>query len=248
MLQMGYEHLDMPELIENHIWVELPDSVRDIYNALEKDFITALDNRTVTAANAASMSSKIRQVANGGIFLDPELLASGLRLPKSKREWANLHTSKVDALRDLVDELQGDPVLVAYDFEHDLDRLREKFKDGVFACDFSMKQFSRLEQEWNAGEIPLLFGHPQSIGHGLNLQDAAQHVAWHSLTWNRELYDQFVDRIWRQGNKFKQVFVHHIMAESTIDEAIYMALNSKGKVEQALFDGIKRMATERRER
>jgi SNF2 family DNA or RNA helicase len=245
MLSMGYEHLDMPEKIENVITVQLPDAVRDIYVGLEKDFITAIDQRLVTAANAASASTKLRQVANGGIFLDPQVLASGLRLPKSRREWAHLHTEKVTALRDLVDELQGDPLLVAYDFEHDLDRLRAAFKDGVFACDYNMRQFATLEEKWNRGEIPLLFGHPQSIGHGLNLQEAAQNVCWHSLTWNRELYDQFIDRVWRQGNKFKHVFVHHIITEGTVDEIIYGALTLKGSVEQALFDGIKRMARER---
>lgn len=245
-LQMGMEMLDMPDLIVNNIMVRLPGPVQEIYDALEKDFITALDARLVTAPTAAAASTKLRQVANGGVFLDAEILASGLRLPKSKREWCNLHSEKTSALRDLVDELQGDPLLVAYDFEHDLDRLRGAFSDGVFACDYNMKQFPELEQRWNRGEIPLLFGHPQSIGHGLNLQGSAQNVCWHSMTWNRENYDQFVGRIWRQGNKFSKVFVHHLLAEGTIDEVMLGAIDSKGTVEQALFDGLRKMAASKR--
>lgn len=249
MLHMGYENLDMPELIPNILWCQLPPAVEDLYTQFERDFITKVDDRIITAANAAAMSTKLRQVANGGIFLDPPMLPSGLQAPKSKRTWKNLHDDKTAALRDLVDELQGDPILVAYDFEHDLDRLRQEFgKDGVFACDYSAKQFGKVEDAWNAGEIPLLFGHPQSLSHGLNLQDAAQHVGWYALTWNREWYDQFIDRVWRQGNKFKQVFVHHFLTEGTIDEVIYNALLGKGSVEEALLTGIKRMAAERKAR
>lgn len=248
MLRMGNELLDMPRLVENNIWIDLPEDVMEIYSQLEKDFITAVDSRIVTAVNAASASSKIRQVANGGIYLDPKVLPSGLQAPKSEREWSNLHSKKCEALRDLVDELQGSPLLVAYDFEHDLDRLRGAFKEGVFACDYNMKQFDKLVAKWNQGDIPLLFGHPQSIGHGNNMQGACHHVAWHSMTWNRELYDQFIARVWRQGNDSDRVFVHHIMAKGTIDEAVYGALQFKHSTEQALFEGIKRYAAERRAR
>lgn len=245
-LRMGNDLLDMPRLVENNIYVTLPDEVREIYDTMEKVFITGINDRTVTAKNAAAASSKIRQIANGGVFLDPEILASGLRMPKSRREFVNLHSEKVTALRDLVDELQGSPLLVAYDFEHDLDRLRAAFKDGVFACDYNMKQFNALERKWNDGDIPLLFGHPQSIGHGLNMQECGNHVAWHSLTWNREHYDQFIARVWRQGNDKTRVFVHHFIAKDTIDEAIYGALQFKCAVEKALFEGIKRYAEARR--
>ena len=248
VLQMGTELLDMPDLIENNIVVKLPDDAMEVYRAVEKDFITALDDRLVTAATAAAASTKLRQVANGGVFLDAEILASGLRRPGKGRDWASLHSEKVNALRDLVDELQGAPLLVAYDFQHDLERLRTAFKDGVFACDYNMKQFPALEAKWNRGEIPVLFGHPQSIGHGLNLQGTSSNVCWHSLTWNRELYDQFVGRVWRQGNKHQKVIVHHIVAEDTIDEVMMGAIKYKGGVEQALFDGLKKMAKERRGR
>ena len=245
-LRMAAEdYLEMPQLVINNIKLELPEDVRVVYDQLEDDFISQLGDNTVAASNAAVATGKLRQVANGGIFLNSEVEAL-VKLPKSKREWVNLHTEKVDALADLVDELQGSPLLVAYDFEHDLDRLRTKFPNAVFACDYSMKQFTDLEAKWNRGEITLLFGHPQSIGHGLNLQEVGHHVAWHSLCYSYELYDQFIRRILRQGNKNKRVFVHHLVMKDTIDEAILAALRSKERGQSALFKALKEYQRSRR--
>ena len=248
MLRMGTELLDMPELIYNVIPVEVPSAAREIYDALEEDFITALESRIVSAPTAAAASTKLRQVANGAVFLDREILSSGLLMPKSKREWAELHTSKIEALADLISELQGAPLLVAYDFEHDLARLRQAFPKATFAADYNMKQFPELEDRWNRGEIPVLFGHPQSIGHGLNLQGTAQHVAWFSLTWNFELFEQFVGRVWRQGNEHLKVFVHFLLAEGTIDDVIYGIIQTKDSTQEALFNGLKALAAQRRNR
>lgn len=234
------DYLDMPTLIENNIRVDLPEKVMKMYQQLEDDLIAKLDDRTVVAATAAAASIKCRQVASGGIYLDPEVQAL-IKLPKSNREWANLHTEKVDALEGLMEELQGSPILVAYDFGHDLDRLRERFPKAVFACDYNMKEFPKLEDSWNRGEITMLFGHPQSVGHGLNLQKAGNHVCWHTPTWNYELYDQFIRRVLRQGNKSKKIFVHHIIARDTIDEAIIAALKSKKKGQGALFEALKNL-------
>jgi SNF2 family DNA or RNA helicase len=246
MLPGDYNLKDLPELLENNIFVELPEEVRAIYTKLEKDFISAVNSGLVTAMNAASASSKLRQIANGGVFLDKDKRDEfGLFLPKQKREWANLHSEKTKALRDLVEELQGSPLLVAYDFEHDLDRLRTAFKDGVFACDYNMKQFPKLERDWNEGKISLLFGHPQSIGHGLNLQENCQDLCWHSLTWNLELYEQFIDRVWREGNNRPHVTVHHLLAQNTLDELIYGRLQTKATTQQDLFNALKEWAKER---
>lgn len=241
VLRMAAEdYLDMPTLIENNIMVDLPTSVMTMYDRLEQDLIAKLDGKVVVAATAAAASIKCRQVASGGIYLDPEIEAL-VKLPKSNREWVNLHTAKVDALEDLVDELQGSPLLVAYDFGHDLDRLRSRFPNAVYACDYSASKFSEIEDQWNSGKIPLLFGHPQSVGHGLNLQESGNHVCWHSMTWDYELYDQFIRRILRQGNKSKNVFVHHIIARGTIDEVMLYALKSKRKGQDALFTALKNL-------
>lgn len=245
VLRMGDDQLDMPELVENDIYVDMDPKTTLMYRTLERDLITAVEDGLVTAATAASASMKCRQIANGGIYLDRPFEANGLRKVKSEREWKNLHTLKVAALRDLVDELQGQPLLVAYDFEHDVDRLRKEFPLAVFACDISAKKFDDVERRWNAGEIDLLFGHPASIGHGLNLQGAGQHVAWHSLTWDYDLYDQFIRRVYRQGNRHGRVFVHRIIARGTIDEAILTALSSKEVGQNALFKGLQRLAAER---
>jgi SNF2 family DNA or RNA helicase len=244
VLRMSAEdYLDMPKLIENDIYVELPKLAMKTYLEMEKELITNLENRVVVAANAAVASSKCRQVANGGLYHDKE---PGDLIKKSIREWGNIHYEKVDALEDLVDELQGSPLLVAYDFAHDLDRLRRRFPSGVFACDYNMDNFPDLEAKWNRGEISLLFGHPQSIGHGLNLQETGHHVCWHSLTWDYELYDQFIRRVLRQGNKAQKIFVHHIIARNTIDEVILATIKSKKGNQDALFEGLKKLARSRK--
>lgn len=236
------DYLDMPALIENNIYVDLPEKVMEIYDRLEKDLIAKLEAKVVVASTAAAASMKCRQVANGGIYLDPEVEAL-VKLPKSKREWVNLHTEKVDALADLIDELQGSPLLVAYDFEHDLDRLRMKLGDDVpyIGGGVTAKRSAELEKAWNAGRLPVLLAHPQAAAHGLNLQEVGHHVCWHSLTWDYELYDQFIRRVLRQGNKSKKVFVHHIIARGTIDEAILAAVRSKRRGQNALFDALKKL-------
>ena len=246
-LRISDSELDMPILIHNNIMLDLPDDAREIYEELEDELIAAINNRLVVASNAGVVSVKLRQVASGGVYYAPEQEENGL-FRKAKREWANIHEEKVNALHDLVDELQRSPLLVAYEFEHDVDRLRRAFPDGVFVCDYSAKKFTDIEQAWNNGDIELMFGHPQSIGFGLNLQDCGHHVCWHSPTWNFELYDQFNRRVYRQGNKSKKVFVHHLLMRHTIDELIMYALHRKDKGQQALFDALVQLAKSKNKR
>lgn len=242
-LRMAAEdYIDMPQLVNNIVRVDLPDKAREVYDALEDHLIAQIEERKVRASNAGVASMKCRQVANGGVYLDPEVEAL-VRLPKSKREWVDLHDVKAEAVADLVEELQGSPVLIAYDFGHDLNRLLDKLgKDTPYiGGGVSAARSNELEAAWNRGELPVLLGHPQSIGHGLNLQEAGCHVIWYSLTWDYELYDQFIRRVWRQGNNSRRVFVHHIIAAGTIDEVIYQVLQHKGKGQQALFEGLKKL-------
>jgi len=238
------DYIDMPELVSNKILFDLPPDIQEIYDRLEEDMIVRLGDEVVVAANAASAAIKVRQVVNGGIYLDPDikkLLAQTQFGKKAKRDWTNLHTLKVDLLEDLVDELQGSPLLVAYDFQHDLDRLRSRFGQDVpyIGGGVSAKRAAKLERAWNKGEIPLLLGHPQSIGHGLNLQEAGNHVCWHSMTYDFELYDQFIRRVRRQGNRQQRVFVHHILARKTVDEVIYWMLQAKDRTQRGLLDAMK---------
>lgn len=250
-LRMAAEdYLEMPQLIENNIKLDLPDGAREVYDRLEEDLIAKVDDAVIVAANAAVASGKCRQVANGGLYLDPEVTELGIKIKRGKREWADLHTEKVDALADLIEELQGEPLLVAYDFGHDLARLQEKLGKEVpyIGGGVTAKRSAELERLWNQGKLPVLLGHPQAMAHGLNLQEVGRHVAWHSLTWDFELYDQFIRRVRRQGNKSKQVFVHHFLMRDTIDEIMLYALKSKNKGQQTLFKGLQELARRLRSR
>jgi hypothetical protein len=240
-LRMAAEdYIDMPTLIENNIKVVLPESVMKVYLELENDLIAKLEAGTVRAATAAAATVKCRQVANGGIYIDQEVQAL-VKLPKSERDWVDLHNLKTDVVEELVEELQGSPLLVAYDFNHDLARLQARFgKDVPFIGNgVSPKKSKIIEDAWNRGELPLLFAHPQSAGHGLNLQESGYHVAWHSMTYDYELYDQFIRRIRRSGQKAKHVYVHHIMASGTVDEVMLMILKGKNRGQQSLFTALK---------
>lgn len=246
------DYIDMPQLVETVTRFDLPAAVQKIYNQLEDVMITEIDNHTVVASNAAAASTKLRQIVNGGVYVDDDyILPKSVKKAKTRadgREWAKLHDEKTDLLENLVEELQGSPLLVAYDFHHDLARLQERFgKDVPFIGGGTTPARSlELEAAWNRGELPLLLGHPQSIGHGLNLQRAANHVAWYANTWNRELFDQFNGRVHRQGNKSSRVFLHLFLARGTVDEVMYWALRGKAKVQNALLAALKEMRAKRK--
>lgn len=257
VLRMAAEdYLEMPKLIENTVHVDLPADARRAYDRLEDSLFVEFKEKTVVAANAAVASMKCRQFANGGVYVDDSVLASGRPVwelfakKKPKREWVTVHEEKLEAIAELVDELQGEPLLIAYDFEHDLERLKERLgkKTPHIGGGTTTKAAREIENLWNAGKLPVLLGHPQSLAHGLNLQGAGRHIAWHSLTWNFELYDQFNRRVYRQGQKASRVFVHHIVAVDTVDEAVMTALKAKRKGQQALFDALQARRTKARKK
>lgn len=225
------DYVDMPDLVPRRIMFDLPPEVRQTYDEMEEDMFSRLAAGEVVAANAAAASSKCRQIANGGVYLEDQ----------DERKWSNLHTMKVDLLHDLYEELQGEPILVAYEFNHDLDRLLIRFGKNTpyIGGGVSTRRAAEIEGAWNRGEIPLLLGHPKSIGHGLNLQASGFHVCWHSMIWDLEMYQQFTGRVHRQGQKAKRVFVHHIMASKTLDETIWYTLQQKDKTQNALFEALK---------
>jgi len=241
------DHLDLPDLVESNIWVELPTAARKVYDELEDDLITSLDRDTVTAVNTAVASMKCRQVASGGIYTDRDPDE-----PWAPRKTAFIHDEKTEALCDLVEELQGSPLLVAYEFQHDLERIRAGLarighKNVPFiGGGVDMKTSLMLAQKWNRGELPILVGHPQAMGHGLNLQAAGHHVAFYTTTWDFELYDQLIRRVWRQGNKNERVMVHRILARKTVDEDVIKALAAKKRGQGALFDALKARVRGRR--
>lgn len=229
------DHLELPELVPLKVFVEFDAKTKKLYEELEEDLIAKAEGtKKVVAANGAAASSKCRQICNGAVYIDDDLES---KLAGKRRDILEVHDLKVQALRDLVDELNGSPLFVAYEFNHDEARLRKAFPDAKFVADCkTAKAAKALEDQWNNNEIGLLFGQPASVGHGLNFQKgSACHVAWFSMFWDLELYDQFIKRIRRQGNKSARVFVHHIMVRGTIDEVVWYSLKSKDRTQSALL-------------
>ena len=230
---------DLPVPVPNYLYVELPPKAKKAYLDMEKKLITVLSESRVTAESVAVSYNKCRQLANGAIYKDAE----ERKAARFKQEtWIEIHDEKIQALRELHAEINGAPLLVAYDFEHDLERLRKAFPKAVCAADYSAKAFAEVEERWNAGEIPMLLGHPQSLGHGMNLQGACQHVAWYAGTFNLALYKQFNERVLRDGNKHAQVFIHHILAAGTIDEVMFLDVESKALDQESFLEALKRYA------
>lgn len=231
------DHLELPDLIPLKVFVELDSKTRKLYDELEEDLLAKAEEKKVVAANGAAASSKCRQIANGAVYVDDDLES---RIAGKKRDVLEVHDGKIQALKDLVEELSGAPVFVAYEFNHDEARLRKAFPDAEFVADAKGQAKAKdLEDRWNNNGISVLFGQPASVGHGLNFQKgSAQHVVWFSMFWDLELYDQFIKRIRRQGNKALRVFVHHIMAKDTIDEVVWYSLKSKDKTQTALLEAL----------
>ena len=231
ILQMKAEdYLELPELIINKVYIELPKETRLQYNEMEKKFLLRFQEGKVTAANAGILSSKCRQIACGGIYLDSE-----------EQTWKNLHTKKIEAAQDLIEELQGNPALLAYEFKHDLDRLYKAFGSKVptIRGRMSMARTKQVEDQWNKGETDLLFGQHTAIALGLNLQEAGNTIIIHSLPWSYDTWYQLIRRIYRQGQKSKQVFVHALVAKDTVEELVWKSLQEDDGTHISLFDALK---------
>ena len=226
------DHLDLPELAYNNIIVELPETARKIYNAFENGLTVELKQGAITAANAAVAVMKGQQIANGGSYLDDD--GSG-----NARISTHLHDAKTNAVLDLVEELSGQPCIIGYHFQHDLERLKTAFPNApIIGSGVVGHKLDAIINDWNAGKIHVLLAHPMSAGHGLNLQGAGHAVIWYSLTWSLEIYEQFIRRLWRQGQK-NHIMVHHIIAKDTVDEAIIKAVRRKDKTQQSLLNAVR---------
>ena len=229
------DYLKMPRRIDNRIEIELPASVRGVYKDLEDEFYSAIGSGVVTAANAAAKGTKLRQVSSGGVY--------GLN-GADERTVIALHDEKIKALYDLVEEQEGQPLLVAVAFQHEVDAIRAALADlglkdvPYLGGGISAGKSNQIVDEWNAGSIPVLLAHPTSVAHGLNLQSGGNAVCWFSLTWNLEEFDQFNARVWRQGQT-KPVTFHYIVAVDTIDDDVLNALHSKARGQNALMNALK---------
>lgn len=191
-----------------------------LYNRLKREKVLQLNGDLVTAKNAASLCGKLSQLANGAIYdEDGNIL--------------EVHSRKLDALEDLIEEANGKPVLVAYWFKHDYERIKKRIPDA--------REIKTSEdiRDWNTGLIRVALIHPASAGHGLNLQQGGSLMIWFGLTWSLELYEQTNARLWRQGQKAKTVVIKHILTEGTIDRQIYEALLNKHVTQSALMNAVR---------
>ena len=218
------DHLKMPELVTSEYKVFLDDGEKQKYEDMKKELVLDIPDGEITASNAASLSNKLCQMENGAIYDDDRLIHS-------------IHERKLDALEDIIESANDKPLLIAYWFKHDFERICERLKKAHIP--FSKLDTSDSIKKWNNGEIPVALIHPASAGHGLNLQDGGSTLVWFGLTWSLELYQQTVARLWRQGQSSKTVIVQHIITESTIDERIMKALQNKDKTQAALIDAVK---------
>lgn len=222
------DHLDLPPLIENKVEVTLPEKAMKTYRQMEEVLITVLEEKVFSAANASVAWGKCRQIANGGLFHE------------DGETWTHIHEAKVDAVEEILEERQGKPCLVAYEYRHDLDRLRRRLGSDTpyIGGGVPVREFRRIEAAWNQGDLPVLLAQPQSVAHGLNLQGTAACVIDAGLTPDLEVDEQFVRRVWRQGQK-ETVIRHRIVAKDTVDEAIMGMLRKKDRTQRALLDALK---------
>lgn len=209
------DFLKMPECIINEVPVALSEKEWSVYQALKEDMVV---DHEIDAVNAAALSGKLLQMANGAVY-------------NEEKEVIRIHDRKLDALEDLIEGANGKPVLVAYWYNHDLQRIKQRFSVREIKTSQDIK-------DWNNGEIPVAVIHPASAGHGLNIQFGGSTIIWFGLTWSLELYQQTNARLWRQGQN-DTVVIHHIIAKDTIDEDVMAALRKKEKIQSALIESVK---------
>lgn len=212
------DFLKMPECVMNEVVVSLSDKEQKLYDSLKQDMVLSLEEKEIDAINAAALSNKLLQMSNGAVYNDD-------------KESLHIHDRKLDALEDLIEGANGKPVLVAYWFKHDLEKIKDRFDVREIK---SAKDIS----DWNEGKIPVALIHPASAGHGLNLQAGGSTLIWFGLTWSLELYQQTNARLYRQGQD-STVVIHHILTKGTIDEDVMKVLKAKEKIQDALIDSVK---------
>ena len=213
------DYLKMPDLIINEVTVDLDPSERRTYETLRKEMVVQIsEQEEIDAVNAASLSGKLLQMANGAVYDEDKRVL-------------RIHDKKLDALEDLIEAANGKPVLIAYWYKHDLERIKERFNVREILNDQDIR-------DWNSGKIDVAVIHPASAGHGLNLQQGGSTMIWFGLTWSLELYEQANARLYRQGQN-ETVVIHHIITKGTIDEDVMLALKRKEKMQSALIDAVK---------
>ena len=217
------DYIDLPERIDINVPVVLPPKARKTYEDMKRDFLVAYDGGEILSVNAAVQINKLLQISNGNLYTEDG-------------DFLNIHSAKLDALREIVDST-NEPLLVAYSYKSDLEILMREFPEAVV-----IDNDNAVLDKWNNGDIPILLAHPASAGHGLNLQKGGSLIVWYGLSWSLELYQQFNARLHRQGQT-KPVRVLHILAENTADDAVLKALAEKEGVQDKLLRVVEHINT-----
>jgi SNF2 family DNA or RNA helicase len=218
------DYLEMPELISTEYPVYLSASELDTYEEMKKDLVLSLPGGEITASNAASLSGKLSQMANGAVYTDDE-------------SYIEFHDKKLDALEDIIEAANGQPLMVAYWYKHDLTRIEKRL--DALGVKYQKLDTDASIEKWNRGELPVALVHPASAGHGLNLQSGGSTLVWFGITWSLELYQQTNARLYRQGQTASCVKIIHLISKGTIDERIVKALSDKDNTQAALIDAVK---------
>lgn len=224
-LQMSAEdYLELPAIMFNDIWVELPPEAQERYEMLENQMFMELDSGTsVEVFNAAALSNKCLQAANGAVYVE------------TGGPWEPLHEAKLEALDDVVEEAAGKPLLLSYLFRHDAARITERVpKSEHFSSKLGTKKANDMVARWNTQQIPMMIGHPASMGHGLNLQEGSDTLVWFGIPWSLEQYQQTIDRLAGGLRRTKPITVHRILAQNTADIAVRDALEKKETTQSGL--------------
>ena len=215
------DYLEMPERIDTVIRVALPPARLAEYKQLERDFLIQINDNDIVAYNAATLAGKLLQYANGAMYTD-EL-----------KNWTEIHSAKLDAIEDIIDENSDENLLIAYNYKTDLIRLQARYPDAVV-----LDKNPDTIAQWNKGQIKMLLAHPASAGHGLNLQHGGSIIVWFGLNWSLELYQQFNGRLRRQGQT-KPVRIVHIVTDGCIDDKVMKAIENKAITQDELLNALK---------
>lgn len=212
------DYLKLPECVINEVPITMDEKEMAIYDKFREDMVAKIKDKEIDAVNAAALSGKLLQMANGAVY-------------DEEKNSLHIHDRKLDALEDLMEDANGKSVLIAYWYQHDVERIKDRFQVREIKT-------SKDIEDWNAGKIPAAIIHPASAGHGLNLQTGGSTLIWFGLTWSLELYQQTNARLHRQGQK-DTVIIHHIIAKGTIDEQVMKALRKKEKTQDALINAVR---------
>ncbi|WP_449461033.1 SNF2-related protein [Streptococcus suis] len=213
------DYLQMPERIDHEVLVEMDLKEKELYQTFKQELIVSLKDQVIDALNSASLSNKLLQLANGSVYGEEGAVLA-------------FHDKKLDVLEEMVEAMQGKPLLVAYWFKHDLKRLKDRFKEARTITS------SQAITDWNNGKISIGLIHPASSGHGLNLQAGGSTICWFGLTWSLEFYQQLNARLWRQGQK-ETVIIHHLITKGTIDEEVMKRLKTKTVTQDHIIEAVR---------